>query len=65
MHSSQVVPDQDVLIESHDSALNYVATEPELIETGTTPLQPAGVDWNKVRPDQFEDIPFLRALRDA
>lgn len=65
VHSSQVVPDAEVLIESHNSALNYVATELELIETRTSHVQPGGVDWNKVRPDQFDDIPFLRDLRDT
>jgi 5-formyltetrahydrofolate cyclo-ligase len=65
VHSSQVVEDSDVLIESHDSALNYVATEMELIETRTAHRQPEGVDWNKIRADQFEDIPFLKTLRES
>jgi 5-formyltetrahydrofolate cyclo-ligase len=25
--------------------------------------QPAGVDWERVQPDQYETIPFLRELR--
>jgi 5-formyltetrahydrofolate cyclo-ligase len=29
----------------------------------TTLRQPGGVDWSKVRPDQFADIPFLADLR--
>jgi 5-formyltetrahydrofolate cyclo-ligase len=65
VHSSQVVEHADVVMESHDSALNFIATELELIETRTTHAQPGGVDWNKVRPDQFQDIPFLKDLRDA
>lgn len=63
VHSTQLVADAEVVIESHDSALNFIATELELIETRTAHPQPAGVDWNKVRPDQFEDIPFLKDLR--
>ena len=35
----------------------------ELIATRTPHPQPEGVDWDKVRPDQFTDIPFLSALR--
>ena len=50
-------------MESHDSALAFIATELELIETRTPFRQPAGVDWDKVRPDQFADIPFLSELR--
>jgi 5-formyltetrahydrofolate cyclo-ligase len=63
VHSSQVVDDADVVMESHDSALAYIATELELIETETPFRQPAGVAWDKVRPDQFADIPFLGDLR--
>ena len=44
--------------------LHYIATETELIATGTAHPQPRGVDWAKVRPDQFADIPFLAALRE-
>ena len=63
VHSSQVVADSEVVMESHDSALHFIATELELITTLTTYPQPEGVDWDKVRPDQFTDIPFLGALR--
>jgi 5-formyltetrahydrofolate cyclo-ligase len=52
-------------MESHDTALHWIATEQELIETRTAHRQPTGVDWSKVRPDQFAEIPFLRALRDS
>jgi len=63
VHSSQVVDESDVVMESHDSALAFIATERELIETRTPFRQPVGIDWDKVRPDQFADIPFLAGLR--
>jgi 5-formyltetrahydrofolate cyclo-ligase len=63
VHSSQVVDDSEVVMEGHDSALNYIATELELIATHTALPQPQGVAWEKVRADQFADIPFLGALR--
>ncbi len=63
VHSSQVVADSDVVMEGHDSALHFIATELELIAAQSSYSQPAGVDWDKVRPDQFTDIPFLSALR--
>jgi 5-formyltetrahydrofolate cyclo-ligase len=63
VHSSQVVGEAEVVMESHDSALAYIATELELIQTGTPFRQPAGVAWDKVRPDQFAEIPFLTGLR--
>jgi 5-formyltetrahydrofolate cyclo-ligase len=65
VHSSQVVDESDVVMESHDSALDHIATELELITTHTSYPQPSGVDWDKVRADQFADIPFLNALRQS
>lgn len=64
VHSCQLVPDEDVVIEAHDSPLDMVATEMELILTGNSERRPPGVDWDRVRPDQFENIPFLANLRD-
>jgi 5-formyltetrahydrofolate cyclo-ligase len=64
VHSSQVVDDARLPMMGHDSALNYIATELELIDTRTPLKQPAGVDWDRVQPDQYENIPFLKALRD-
>jgi len=65
VHSSQVVDDSEVVMESHDSALDLIATELELITTNTAFPQPRGVAWDKVRADQFADIPFLSALRES
>ena len=64
VHSCQLVPDSDVVIEAHDSPLDMVATEQELIRTGNRERRPPGVDWDRVRPDQFETISFLASLRD-
>jgi 5-formyltetrahydrofolate cyclo-ligase len=63
VHSSQVVADERVPMMGHDSALHYVATERELITTGTRHPQPTGVAWDVVQPDQYRDIPFLVDLR--
>jgi 5-formyltetrahydrofolate cyclo-ligase len=63
VHSLQLVEDSRVVMEAHDSALDFIATEAELIRTDTRHPQPEGVAWDKIRPDQFADIPFLRAVR--
>jgi 5-formyltetrahydrofolate cyclo-ligase len=63
VHSSQVVDDARLPMMPHDSALHWVATEKELIGTRTTIGQPKGVDWDRVQPDQYENIPFLKELR--
>lgn len=64
VHSSQVVGNDQLVMMDHDSALDAIATETELIETGTKFPQPEGVAWDAVQPDQFRDIPFLETLRD-
>ena len=64
VHSSQLVPDDRVFMMAHDSPLDYVATEAELIVTGNTAPRPRGVAWDFVQDDQFDSIPFLRTLRE-
>lgn len=64
VHSSQIVGNDQLVMMDHDSALDAIATETELIETGTEFPQPQGVAWDAVQPDQFRDIPFLETLRD-
>lgn len=63
VHSSQLVDNSKVFMLAHDSPLDFVATEKELIVTGNTQPRPKGVAWDFVQEDQFEQIPFLRALR--
>jgi 5-formyltetrahydrofolate cyclo-ligase len=64
VHSTQIVDNARVVMQPHDSPLDYIATEAELIVTQNRDPRPAGVDWSAVREDQYESIPFLRALRD-
>src|SRR5271165_4033935 len=54
VHSSQVVDDGEVVMEAHDSALDFIATELELIATLAPFSQPQGVAWEKVRADQLD-----------
>ncbi len=65
IHSSQLVPDGAVFMMKHDSPLDLIATQDELIVTGNVAPRPKGVAWDFVQADQFESIPFLRSLRDA
>lgn len=64
VHSSQVVADEMLPMLPHDSALDWIATEAELIETHADYPEPAGVYWDAVQPDQFVNIPFLAELRE-
>ncbi|MYZ48261.1 5-formyltetrahydrofolate cyclo-ligase [Propylenella binzhouense] len=63
VHSSQVVDEAKLPMLGHDSALHFIATEKELIDTETPFGQPPGVAWDVVQPDQYENIPFLKELR--
>ena len=63
VHSSQLVENDRVPMQAHDSPVDFVATELELVATGSTAARPMGVDWDRVQPDQFETIPFLRELK--
>ena len=63
VHSSQVVEDDAIVMMAHDSALEWICTEGEVIQTNSPYPQPTGVAWDVVQPDQLEDIPFLKELR--
>jgi 5-formyltetrahydrofolate cyclo-ligase len=63
VHSCQIVSDDDLSIEMHDSPLDMIATEKELIVTGNRQPRPNGVNWDSVRQDQYDSIPFLTELR--
>ena len=73
VHSCQLVQegeqgDPPIVMRSHDSPLDLIATEQELVVVADNNDQkqprPRGIAWEQVREDQFESIPFLRALRD-
>lgn len=64
VHSSMVVEPDRVPILAHDSLLNWIATESELIQTTLAGPQPSGVSWERVQPAQFEEIWFLRQLKE-
>ena len=64
IHSSQLVGDDEIFMMAHDSPLDFVATEEELIVTNNSMPRPKGVAWEFVQDDQFETIPFLKSLRD-
>jgi 5-formyltetrahydrofolate cyclo-ligase len=64
VHDRQVVDDDRLTMQRHDSALHWVVTPTEAIETHAPYRQPEGVYWDQIREDQYENIPFLADLRD-
>ncbi|MBN8629668.1 MAG: 5-formyltetrahydrofolate cyclo-ligase [Rhodobacterales bacterium] len=64
VHSSMVVDNDRLPVMEHDSLLNWIVTEKEVIETRPSGKQPGGVVWDLVQPDQLKDIWFLPALKE-
>lgn len=63
VHSLQVVNDDRIVMVAHDTPLDWVITPDEVIETQTAYPQPGRINWDDIQPDQYENIPFLRDLK--
>lgn len=64
VHSTQVVDNERIVMVDHDTPLDWIITEEEVINTETPYPEPEGVNWEGVEPDQYNNIPFLKNLRD-
>lgn len=64
VHDIQVVGNEQIVMQEHDSPLDWIITPAEVIETRTQYTKPTGISWSQVQPDQFADIPFLKDLAD-
>jgi 5-formyltetrahydrofolate cyclo-ligase len=64
VHPLQIVDNSRLPMQPHDSALDWIVTPREAIETHTPYPQSTGLNWEAVRPEQFETIPVLQRLRD-
>ncbi|MFV8819401.1 5-formyltetrahydrofolate cyclo-ligase [Haliea sp. E17] len=63
VHEAQVVADEDIVMQAHDTPLDWIITPARAIETRSPYPAPGALDWSAVQPDQFTAIPFLSALR--
>jgi 5-formyltetrahydrofolate cyclo-ligase len=63
VHAIQVVDESYLPMLSHDWKLTWIVTPDEAIETKFNRPQPTGLEWDKVLPEQLEQIPVLRKLR--
>lgn len=63
VHVIQVVDESYLPMLSHDWKLTWIVTPDEAIETKFNQSQPVGLEWDKVLPEQLEQIPVLRKLR--
>ena len=64
VHDLQIVDDESLTLQMHDSPLDWIVTPNKVIETATSYPQPKGVYWDAVLPEQYEAIPFLSTLRE-
>jgi 5-formyltetrahydrofolate cyclo-ligase len=64
VHDLQIVNDDLLTLQTHDSPLDWIVTPNEVIETCTSYPRPDGVYWDAILPEQYEAIPFLRTLRE-
>lgn len=63
VHSLQVVEPSRLPMLAHDWALDWIVTPEAAIATQTNYPRPTGLDWNSIRPDQYQKIPILRSLK--
>ena len=59
VHASQVI-ERPITMTRHDVALNYIVTPQEVIATGQSYSQPAGIYWDELPPEKLDAIPVLR-----
>ena len=63
VHPLQLVGDEQLTMEEHDTPLDWVITPDGATPTHTRYPQPGKLDWTRLQPDQYESIPFLKTLR--
>lgn len=63
VHPLQIVADSRLPMQAHDWALNFIITPVEVIETNSNYPRPTGLNWDDIRPEQYQKIPILRKLK--
>lgn len=64
VHALQQVDAAQLPMQPHDWALDWIVTPEQAIATQTQYPRPIGLDWSALQPDQWQQIPILRQLRD-
>lgn len=63
VHPLQLVDHSRLPMQPHDWALDWVITPAEITPTNTPHPRPQGLDWDAIRPAQYQKIPILRKLQ--
>ncbi|WP_102347679.1 5-formyltetrahydrofolate cyclo-ligase [Bacillus sp. Marseille-P3661] len=61
VHSGQLTS-EEIPIDPFDLAVDWIATESELIQTNTPYPKPEGIQWELVTKEEMEDMPVLREV---
>ena len=64
VHGLQVVENGRIVMQGHDTPLDWIITPDEVIETQTPFPIPGGVNWDMIQADQWQNIPFLADLKE-
>jgi 5-formyltetrahydrofolate cyclo-ligase len=65
VHALQIVSETELPMRAHDWWLTWIVTPEEAIAMPSGHMQPSGLLWEHLRPEQLATIPVLRALRTA
>ena len=65
VHALQIVPSAELPMRAHDWYLTWIVTPDNAIATAARHLQPPGLLWEDLRPEQLATIPVLRSMRAA
>ncbi|MGB2926791.1 MAG: 5-formyltetrahydrofolate cyclo-ligase [Limnothrix sp.] len=65
IHPLQLIPALMLPLENHDWPLDWICTPEQAIATHHTHPQPQGLDWDKIKPHQWDSIPVLKRLQAA
>lgn len=63
VHAVQIVAGEHLPMLAHDWALTWIVTPEEALATISTHIQPTGLYWEHLRPEQLKTIPVLRTLQ--
>ncbi len=62
VHATQIVTEGQLPMSTHDWSLTWIVTPEEALQTHRDRAQPTGIEWERIRPEQWRTIPVLRML---
>lgn len=63
IHDEMIVESDEIPLQKHDTFLNYIVTPTTVHEVQNDLTQPGGINWENIQPDQLEEMPILKKLK--